>query len=81
MSPFVKALVFTSVPIVAVSVISALPVVETIGLLWFLAVIVAIGFLIAAAVNFARGNRQIAAGILAGVGIGAVALGLTCFAI
>ena len=41
-------------------------------ILWVAALFTAIGFAIA-------GKRQIAAGMFAGVGVGLVALGLTCF--
>jgi hypothetical protein len=80
-SAFKKAFAWTAVPIVALSVLS------TVGSgveglyafwyvaagLWLLSVLVGIGFAIG------RGG-QTTSGIWAGVGLGVVALGLTCFA-
>ena len=89
MSPFVKAMIFTAVPIVALSAISMVGVAAnqhsgaTIGwaLLWFLPAIIAFVVLMGSIVHFVQGERQIAAGMLAGFGIGVVALGGSCFAI
>ncbi len=73
---FRKAFTWTAGPIIVLSLVSVL------GLypFWFLAAIAWIGGLIAANVFFLRGRRSVAAGILSGVGVSAVALGLTCFA-
>ncbi len=88
MSDFGKALMITAIPIVVLSVTSAagaalfsvdprtgppmtLWVVAT--LMWVIAVVVAIVFAV-------KGKRKIAAGIWAGIGIGIVSLGVTCFA-
>ena len=89
MSDFRKALFGTAVPIIVLGVISAggrmavaasdaaLVAFDVLGVvaagLLGLAILAAIGFTIAR-------KRQIAAGILAGVGIGIVGLGVTCFA-
>lgn len=90
MNNFLKALLITAIPIVALSIISVAgtlvirsrvgpgsgvsPTIWGIGgLLWIVAIPAAIGFAIAR-------EKQIAAGILAGIGIGFFALGATCFA-
>ncbi len=78
MSDFRKALLWTAIPIIVLSVVSMTRI--FFGLFWFaplgllvLAILACIGFAIAH-------KRQIATGILAGIGIGIVGLGLTCFA-
>jgi hypothetical protein len=89
MSDYRKALLWTAIPIVVIGLISVVDsVVRGIGgfdfydlnfvwfgavACWFLAVLAAVGFTIA-------GKRQIASGIFAGVAIGILALGVTCFA-
>lgn len=83
MSDFRKALLWTAIPILVVSAIDAGAAMATKGAafsgglgptaLWGLAILACIGFAIAR-------KRQIALGILAGVGIGIVGLGATCFA-
>ena len=83
MSNFRKALIFTTVPIVVLSLISiggavsdnhALRMVELGAVaLWVIAIVVGIVYTI-------KGIKQTAAGIWAGVGIGAVSLSATCFA-
>lgn len=91
MSDFRKAFIWTAVPLVALAVIdfalgwfnsflwrSGVSVMflfslrGPLAILWLAALFTAIGFAIAR-------KRQIAAGMFAGVGIGLVALGLTCF--
>ena len=88
MITFAKALTATAVPIVAVSIASIVGVINTSGSaqnnfasvafgaagLWVLGILAAIGFAVAR-------KGEVAAGILAGVGIGIVALGATCFAV
>ena len=86
MSDFKKAMMWTAIPIVVFSAIStggsiANPASVAFGIvsavaagLWGLAILACIGFAIAR-------KRQIAAGILAGVGIGVLALGASCFAL
>ncbi len=84
-SSFLKALLSTAIPIVALNVIS-IPVVKPsseedrlfllAGLgtsLWIVAMLTCLGFAIAR-------KRQIALGILAGAAIGALGVGVTCFA-
>ena len=86
MSDFRKALLWTAIPILVLSAIGApgalAPSSAWVGFgvfggvaagLWGLAILACIGFAIAR-------KRQIALGILAGVGIGLVGVGLTCFA-
>ena len=88
MSEFRIALLATAIPIIVLSAISVAGTMPAAGgldwdpllALWFvaagllgLAILVAIGFAVAR-------KRQIAAGILAGIGIGSVGLGVTCFA-
>lgn len=87
MSPFVKAMIFTAAPIVVVSAVSAVGVgtnpYQGIGwaLLWFLPALIAFVALSISIILFVQGERQTAAGMLAGFGIGVVALGGSCFAI
>ena len=84
LSVFVKALLITAVPIVVLSVVGSGLAMATgrsgysgiagVGsLVWVAAVVACIAFAIAR-------KGQIALGILAGLAIGAVSLGLTCFA-
>jgi hypothetical protein len=83
MSDFRKSLLWTAITILVVSAIDAGAAMATKGAafsgglaptaLWGLAILACIGFAIAR-------KRQIALGILAGVGIGIVGLGATCFA-
>ncbi len=85
MSAFLKALLWTAVPILVVSAVSAIAAAAAVkgggigepgmgvgGLLFGVAVLLSIGFAIAR-------KRQIASGILAGAAIGLVGLMLTCF--
>ena len=82
MSDFRKALLWTAIPILVLSVGGAGATVATGGsfapggafggILWVLAILVCVGFAVAR-------KRQIAAGILAGTAIGLVGVGLTCF--
>ena len=89
MSDFSKALMITAIPIVALSVVSAVGAravgggVEVIGFLyvWLIPVLLLL-IAIGAAIGYTvKGRREIAAGIWAGIGIGIVSLGLTCFAL
>jgi hypothetical protein len=84
LSVLVKAMLFTAVPIAVLSVVGSSLAIATGrdaysaiagvgGLVWVAAVVACVAFAIAR-----RG--QIALGILAGLAIGAVSLGLTCFA-
>jgi hypothetical protein len=74
LSVLVKAMLFTAVPIAVLSVVDAYSAIAGVGgLVWVAAVVACVAFAIAR-----RG--QIALGILAGLAIGAVSLGLTCFA-
>jgi tetrahydromethanopterin S-methyltransferase subunit C len=88
MTTFRKALVGTATPIVILSFISMAGTLRghyfddftpvyfawlgALGL-WLLAILATIVFAVS-------GRRQIASGILAGIGIGTVSLGVTCFA-
>jgi hypothetical protein len=89
MSDFRKALMLTSIPIVATSVISLLVQIAKPGATpeyytgFFLALIpdfLILVSIVAAIVLAIRGKRQLAAGMWAGVGIGVVSLGVSCFA-
>jgi hypothetical protein len=87
-SDFRKALIWTAVPLLALGLTgfglrvvarfsggAGLPVAFSpaiVPLLWVLAIFTAIGFAIA-------GKRQVAAGMFAGIAIGLVGVGLTCF--
>jgi sterol desaturase/sphingolipid hydroxylase (fatty acid hydroxylase superfamily) len=85
MSDFLKALLWTVVPIIVLSAVASGGMMagaawggfNAIGIsapvLWGVAILTAIGFMIAR-------KRQIAAGIWAGVGISIIGLGVTCFA-
>lgn len=77
MSPFVKALVATAVPIAAAMVL--LPLSFRFGPL--VAPGLAVAAVAAAIVYRVRGNRQVADGIFAGLGIGFVVGFISCFAI
>ncbi len=87
MSTFRKAMLWTGLPLVGLSllvfgariVIRTFPGAVAIGfsgmlaaLLWVLVLFTGLGLLIA-------GRRQVGAGMLAGAGIGLVGMGLTCF--
>jgi hypothetical protein len=83
MSAFRKALLWTAIPILLLSFGGAGAAVATGGgfapggafggILWVLAILVCIAFAIAR-------RRQIALGMLAGLGIALVGLGVSCFA-
>ena len=85
MSDFKKGLLWTAIPILVVSAVSAGGTIASASAvvfgaftavtygLWGLAILACIGFAIAH-------KRQIAIGMLVGIGIGVVGLGLTCFA-
>ena len=85
MSNFRKALMFTAIPIVVLSLISLAGIGryvfgEGVQSVWFASAalwVIAIG---AAIVFSVKGKRGIAAGILAGIGIGFVAIGGICLA-
>jgi cytochrome bd-type quinol oxidase subunit 2 len=90
MSSFRKALLWTAIPIVVLSFISMAGVaggptwggtggMGVLAVVWFFAALYFVGAIIALIVYAIRRKRQIAAGILAGLGIGIVALGATCF--
>ncbi len=87
MSTFRKAMLWTGLPLVGLSLLQfgARIVTRTfsggiaigfsgtfVALLWVLVLLTALGLLIA-------GRRQVGAGMLAGAGIGLVGMGLTCF--
>ena len=85
MSDFRKGLLWTAIPIIICSIIGSsglgaqsdwvgfMVFSYLVSLLWVLAILTCIGFAIAH-------KRQVALGILAGIGIGIVGLGVTCFA-
>jgi len=78
MSSFRKALLWTAIPTVTLSIISLIG--DPVWLVWIgAAALIAIAFVVSILILI-FGDRGIAAGILAGVGIGIVALGATCFA-
>ena len=77
MSSFRKALLCTAIPIVVVALIGI-----AFAPIWPVAAVFAvIAFVIGIILLFMKGHRQTAAGILAGIAIGIIALGATCFAI
>jgi uncharacterized RDD family membrane protein YckC len=82
MSDFLIALLATAIPLLVLSVIDVGMVIAggpsgfgigVVSMMWVLAILASIGFAIGR-------RRQIALGILAGAAIGAVGLGLSCFA-
>ncbi len=81
MSTFKKAFLWTTVPIAGLSIVSTggagaegmYSLSYVAAGLWLIAVLVAIGFLVG------RGGRA-TSGIWAGVAVGVVSLGMTCFA-
>ena len=91
MSDFRKALLWTAIPIVVLSLLSTIlsfydrsgspdkNVERTLGL-WFLAVYYLVGAAIGAIIFGIISKRTIASGIWAGIGIGIISLGVTCFA-
>lgn len=99
MSDFRKAFMWTTIPIVALSLISTAGLAVMAGQVagtgwggsttlgfwifasaWAGAVACAIAAIVVLIIFGVKGERQIAAGILAGIGIGVVSLGATCFA-
>lgn len=88
MSNFRKALIFITVPIVVLAIVSAVGIAleqpsyldSAFSGVWISAVALWVIGLILCCVFAIIGERQIAAGILAGLGIGIIALGITCFA-
>ncbi len=74
-SDFRKALLWTAIPIVLISLISIV-----VPFIWFGGALVFVIAFFIAIVRLLQGERGIAGGIFAGIGIGVVALGLTCFA-
>ena len=81
---FHKAFAWTAIPIVALSVFSTAGAgIEGFYFGWFAAAAIwVIALLVAITVAVARapGERRSASGILAGIGVGAIALATTCFA-
>jgi cation transport ATPase len=90
MSGFRKALLWTAVPIVVLSLIGMAGIAGglyaedilqvLLGFLWLGAVLYFAGAVIVLVVYAVIHKREIAAGILAGLGIGIVSLGVSCFA-
>ena len=78
MSSFRKALLWTAIPTVALCIISIIG--GPVAFLWLgAAIYILIAFVVSIFILI-LGDRGTAAGILAGVGIGVVTLGATCFA-
>jgi len=86
MSDFRKALLFTAIPIAVVSVISAVGTAARgtydtpFFFLWAVAALMLVIAVVVAIVFALRGNKSVAAGTLAGIGIGIVSLGVSFFA-
>lgn len=75
MSNFVKALIFTAVPLVAASLIAiAFP------SAWIGAGILFAAAIVSIVVFAIRGQRRIVLGVLVGAAIGVVSMGVSCFA-
>jgi hypothetical protein len=88
MSDFRKALLWTAIPIVVLSVASMAGVIVNsgdegaefgFGFLWLGAALYFLGTIIAVILSAAMHKRQTMAGILVGISIGIVSLGGTCF--
>lgn len=75
MSGFRKALLFTAIPAILLSLISL-----AVPLVWIFAVVFVGLALLTALILLFTGDRETASGILTGVGIGIITLGGTCFA-
>jgi len=86
MSGFRKALLSTAIPIAVLSLIGMTGMAGglgggiLLGFLWWGGALYFVGALVALIVYAIIHERQVAAGILAGLGIGIVSLGATCFA-
>ncbi len=85
MSSFRKALMITAIPLVALSLVSIAGGVMASGWEWvvwvrFLGAFLVMVAIIAATIFYFTGRKGIASGMLAGIGIGIVALGVSCFA-
>ncbi len=84
MSPFVKALILTAGPIVVLSIVAPVgakvrPEVSVWALLFVSAAVLWVPAIIVATVLHVTGNKQAAAGVFGGVGIGFVAWMASCF--
>ncbi len=83
---FRNALLATAIPIVALSLVGMAGMAGgesaglLLGFLWWGGALYFVGALIALVISAAMRKRRTVAGILAGLGIGAVSLGATCFA-
>ncbi len=81
MSDFRKAFLFTVIPIVGLSVISMVGrFLPALGYVWFVAIAYGAAALLSCIVFAIKRKTRVVAGILAGIGIGIVSLGATCFA-
>ena len=85
MTRFRKAFLWTAIPIVALSILStAGRAYENAYFIWYGAGVVWMGVIIVALAgdgepNPSRREQQVKSGIVAGVGVGALALAVTCF--
>jgi len=88
MSDFLKGLLITAIPIVALSITSSAGVLVSVdsslfgfpAILWAVAALMLVIAVVVAIVFTVKGRRQIASGIWAGIGIGIASLGMSCFA-
>ena len=82
MSTFRKALLWTAIPIGAIASFSSIAGGRegTIESSWGIAAALWLVALVLAAVFAVTGKRQVASGMLAGIGISFLVLGITCFA-
>lgn len=84
MSDFLKGLVFTAVPIVALCIIGSLGSIRKLhwaAISWLAAATVFLAAFVTAIVMGVLGKRKISAGIFVGLAIGVIALGASCFAL
>jgi tetratricopeptide (TPR) repeat protein len=89
---FRKGFARTAIPIVALSIASTVGVAAGVNyvatelgwslflIVWLLAAAAWLGAIVATVILYGRGQRWLASGVLAGVGIGVIALGATLFA-
>ncbi len=78
MTVFRKAFAWTAIPIVALSIVSTAGAAhDAFYLVWFVAAGVGVVATIAMVVLYARGTNESASGVLAGIGTGILAVGIT----
>ncbi len=78
MTDFRKAFAWTAIPIVALSIVStAGAAYEDFYLLWFASAGVGLAAILATLIFYAKDTKERASGVLAGIGVGVLAIGIT----